>query len=294
MSEKRANPELSSAATDQLLRLLAATALGGAGIRTGLSVLRNANPRYEPPEAPKPMIVDLPYPAREAPPVAAVPLSGKEKKAPPVKAANELLDRLSNFRLSDLIPTYTPPTGVPGETDPNKVPLMGTAKVLAAAAGLGGGYFGAQKVLDAAERWGAKKELAEAKRQYQEAILGDLSRSSLPTKRAAEASTPAQLAGMVEAVNELYATVKAAEGPSLSRAVASALWPGLIGDSELAGQANGALIGGMGLLGGYLGYNKWRDAEGRQRLRKAIEAVDRANASNLPRPVVARLVPVKA
>ncbi|HVJ82403.1 MAG TPA: hypothetical protein VNC50_15150, partial [Planctomycetia bacterium] len=68
---------------NSLLRILGAAGLAGAGARAGFGVLRNANRSYEPPEIPKPLIVDMPYAAREAPPATTIPIPRKTKELKP-------------------------------------------------------------------------------------------------------------------------------------------------------------------------------------------------------------------
>lgn len=293
---KTANDELATESGRQLLKLLATTALLGGGIRTGMGALRNANPRYEIPAVPKPVVVDMPYPAPpSALPVGPIPLPGAEKK---LKAASDLPGWAQNpfgAAVHEQLPTYVPATGQPGETDPTKVPLFGAAQLAALVGGGAAGFYGADKVLRSADRWGAQRELADAKREYQKSVLARLSGSSVPTKRAAEVQPPAELQALTTALAELYSNVKKAEDDpaTWTKLLTSAGFPGLSGIAGPTGaRANMALAALAGAGGGYLGYNAVRDSEAKQKARNAIRDVDRANAALVPPPTIARLVPV--
>lgn len=303
---KQSNEELAGEMGRRLLKIVAASALFGGSLRGGMSVLRNANARYDPPEVPKPTIVDMPYPVPAAPTLKSIPAAGNEKKfKPALKAAADTAypDWAKNLGaagrgLHDVLPTYTPPTGNPGETNPSNVPLYGAATVGAGVLGLGAGFKLTDKMLVAADRWKARKDLEAAKKEYQEAVTRRLAGTKLAAKSAAtDAPTPEALVAK-EAIDKLYAAVKLAGDPvpnsnpdPLSRTVAAALWPGLIGGPGAA-QANAAIAAAAGGLGGYMGYNFTRDPEAHGAVRRRVKEIDRANADKLRAPLIGRLVPV--
>lgn len=275
----------------RLLQLALGAGLAGAGLRTTASVFRNANARYEPPEVPKPVIVDVPYYTND-PIGRSVPVPGREKKAMVSLKdlpGGEWLDR--NLTL----PPYTPPIGKPGETDPANVPVMGAGSVLAGAAGGVGGYFLADRLLRAADRWRAERDLEAAKAEYQKAVQKRLSGTKLAAKSAATDEPTKEAADAHAAIGELYAAVKRAGDDEKShwslRALASGLWPGLMSGSPGVARANMGIAALMGLGGGYMGYRAVRDPAVADAHRKAIKDRDRANAEHLPAPVVARLIP---
>ena len=73
------NPELRKQVLARLLQLGGMGLLGGAALRTGMGVLRNTNPRYVPPDPPKPVVVDVPYPA-PGPLGGMIPTDPKKEK----------------------------------------------------------------------------------------------------------------------------------------------------------------------------------------------------------------------
>jgi hypothetical protein len=299
VSNKRSDDALAAETGRRLLRLLAASALAGGALRGGLSVLRSGTPRYEAPEVPKPLVVDMPYATPDAPPGAAIPPAGKERKA--LKAANDPdWTKYVPFGKSihEALPTYTPPLGKPGETNPENVPLYGAMSGAALVGGGLGGYHMADRLLRAADRWRARRDLDAARREYQESVVRRLAGSEL-AKTAADARVK-------RALEALYAVVKRAgapesppaapapEGPGTAeKVITSALWPGLVA-GPLGGRINAALALAAGMGGGYMGYNALRDADQRDATRKAVRDVDRANAARIPAPMVMRLVPVPA
>lgn len=303
-TQKKADDGLSDETGRQLLRLLAVSALTGGGARLGVEALRNAGPKYEVPEVPKPLVVDMPYTPRTgpAPPLAAIPLPGKERPARnqlPVKAAYDLPDFVPDRKvLTDLLPTYTPPQGAPDATDPKQVPLFGAGQAVAGVGGLLAGYLGSDHVLRSAERMNARKELEEAKRKYQDAVLGRLADTKLAAKQAAAAEVPAELAPLRAVLDRLYdaVVVKRAEAPdtvsgAAARTGLSALFPGLVLGPDAA-RVNMGLAAVAGLGGGYLGYKHVRDQSTADQVRRGIKRIEDANAQGVPRPIVARLVPM--
>jgi hypothetical protein len=289
--------ELAAETTRKLLKIMAMTALGGAALRGGASILRNTNPRYEPPEVPKPVVVDMPYPAPAAPPTSALPLPGREKKVK-LAAYPSWTKFPGGETIHDLLPTYTPPLGNTGETDPKNVPVYGALQAGVGAAGGVGGYFLADKLLRAADRWRARRDLDSAKKEYHQSVVDRLAGTKLASKSAATDEPTPEAARAKAAIDRLYAAVKAAapvpnpDPDPVSRTTASLLWPGLAtGNPDLA-RLNMFVAGAAGLGGGILGYQKFRDKEKSEATRRQIRAVDRANAEGLPSPIIARLVPV--
>lgn len=285
-----------SEAMRRLLRYALGFGLAGAAGATTVHAVRNTNSRYDPPKAPDPLVVDIPYPA-SAPPKKQLKVANRPEwsEYPGV-----------SWIYDNLVPAYTPPAGRPGQPVQD-VPLFSAGIPIAGAAGLGLGYAGANKLLGAAERWGAEKDLEAAKKEYQESLIRRLTRSDLPTKSAATDTPTAEAAPVKSAVDELYATVKAAADAaagaaagagddgrnSLLRTLTSALFPGLVAGDQAA-RINMAIAGGAGVLGGYGGYSVMRDKNLADENRRAVAKVDRDHARALPQPIVGRLVPVPA
>jgi hypothetical protein len=284
-----------------LLRILGAAGLAGAGARAGFGVLRNANRAYDPPEIPKPLIVDMPYASREAPPLTSIPLpkqQTKEKVAngPTVEGTIKAIP--GGEWLLNKLPPYTPLEGRPDAAGPGEVPAHGLAAMPTAAIGLGGGYMLADKLLRAADRRGARGDIDDAQEEYRRAVMERLTKQQ-PGKVAADLvkmaadQTPedADLRRAKIALDRLF-TQKKAEGDLGENALKSWLYPGrAIGPQ--AAWANMALAGGLGTLGGYAGWRASREKDEAVKVRERIKALDKLNAKKIPAPVIARLVPVQ-
>lgn len=408
---------------NSLLRILGGSALLGGAVRSGYGVLRNANRVYEPPAAPKPLIVDMPYAAREAPPLTEIPIPKKMQKvaaepgrltidspelhrpfvAPPAPPAGilgrgaaerfgedgvplapasgnavwnrrlmtlpvpnpivwardgglspggpvratpnadvrvkDVIDKIpigraastvratlnaeqnhKDFRtiknnaekaawswdsfwkdIKSVLPDSPPAAGFPNAQGPTEVPLHGFAAPATAAAGLGGGYMLADRLLRAADRRNARKDLEAAQAEYQQAIMNRVT-GGQPDKVAADLTKMAadrtpddpDLRRAKAALDALYARVKAAK-PDESHvgwnAIKSFLYPGsMLGPEGF--WTNLTLAGTGAALGGFAGYNAARNSEEAATVRSKIKALDRENAKKIPAPVVARLVPV--
>ncbi len=314
-----------SDAVKSLLRILAMTGAGGAAAGLGAGVLRNTNPRYDPPEVPAPVVVDMPVPA--AGPVAGrIPIPTKTKQlvtAPPdatpaakhtkAKAAgvvDTITDKLKDLggSIYDQLPTFQHPLGATGATEAKDIPAFYAAAVPVAGAGLVGGYAAGDHVSRAVERRRAQAELDAARREYQEAVTARTAHLYFPKAAGVadllEDRTPADpdLARAKSALDAAWA-VKAADDPPLpapsdpgrganqsTKTLMSWLWPGLLHPDTAPYQAG--LVGALGAIGAYGGYQRVRDSSEADKVRQLTEARDRANAGKLPAPVIARLVPV--
>lgn len=294
------DPELQSKVIKHLLRMAGAGLLGGAAIRTGISAIRNTNNRYAVPDAPKPVVVDMPYPTDE--PILGVPAANpkRERMVQKVAADPGWLERYLPM-LHRQLPTFVSPTGNPGASEPSDVPLAMGGGLVAGMAGGAGGYALADKVLRAADRWRAQRELDEAKRDYQTAITSRVTNSRMPARpKVASAATPEER--IKSALDRAFVLTKAADvdPPPLQptpdsqskKMLLSALFPGLGTGSRDAAALNMMLAGTMGLGGAYMGYQAGRDPEASQSVRDQIKRRDKADAASLPAPLVARLVPV--
>jgi membrane protein YqaA with SNARE-associated domain len=279
---------------NSLLRILGGSALLGGAVRTGYGVLRNANRVYEPPAAPAPLIVDMPYAAREAPPVAEIPIPKKMQKA-------AWSWRGTWEDIKSIIPTSPPVGGFQDAQGPTEVPLHGFAAPATAAAGLGGGYMLADRLLRAADRRNARKDLEAAQAEYQQAVMnrvagGQSAKVAADLTKMTADQTPddPDLRRAKAALDELYARVKAAnpgETNTAANAAKAFLYPlSLLGPEGF--WLNMGLAGTGAALGGFAGYNAARDSEEASSVRSEIKALDKQNAKKIHPPVIARLVPV--
>lgn len=289
-------------ALKSLARLLAIGGLAGGSARLGYSVLRNTSPRYEAPTVGEPVVVDMPY---EAPGPVGGPIPVPRKTRPLDKAAGFFDETVIGRGLRDIAPQWTPPEGRPDAAAPVEVPLYWAGAALAAPAGLAAGFSGMDKVLRAADRWRARRDLDGARREYQDAVLARMREARFPKAAAdfaavADGREPADpdLRRAAAALDRAYAALtKAADGPAptdadyLSRILASIGMPGLALGPRAAG-ANMAIAGGAAGLGAYGGYTYFRDKDRAEKVRKDIKAVDRANAEEISPPIIARLFPV--
>lgn len=281
-----------------ILRLAASGLLGGAAVRVGMGALRNANPRYEPPTAPKPMVVDMPYYTDR--PVAEAPLPDikKERQVGVAKRAAFLDYVPFGGSIGSALPTFQDPVGNPGQSS-GEIPLTTALGVPAAGLGALAGYGILDKVMRAADRRRAHGELSDAQREYQQAILQRL--KTRDTRKSAADADEGLTKAAEAALARAYDRIKQAEGEaelqpsgkSLGyRALMSFLFPAMMTGNNDVALANAALVGGMGALGGYAGYSYARDDEQAGKVRKEIKKIDRTNAEGMQPPIVARLVPV--
>lgn len=293
-----------------LLRILGAAGLAGAGARAGFGVLRNANNAYDPPEVPKPLIVDMPYASREAPPSGQIPIPKKTKElkpdpgmafAPEKAAGLEATIRSLPLgdRLWEGLPSSVPMGGHPGATNPMEVPAYGAALPAAVALGGGGGYMLADKILRAADRRGARKDVDAAQEEYRQAILDRITKTqsgkvAADLVKMASDQTPedADLRRAKTALDLAFAArTKQAEADLSGNALKSWLYPGTAIGPEAA-TLNMIAAGTLGAVGGYSGYRASREQDEAAQVRERIKALDRLNAKKIKPPVVARLVPV--
>ena len=298
------DPALQSEFVKGLLRLAAMGALGAGGARVGMSMFRNMNTRYPPPEPAKPLVVDMPYYTDR--PVQGVPHATHEKEKPVTKSAVDTTDPNDRnpwpsffpgrkWLNENLTPTYHSPLGEVGMKG-NEIPLFAAAAVPAVGLGMYGGYKLTDKILRAADRRRAQADLEDAQKEYQQAIIARLVNSRLPTKEAAvrsQSSTPA-IERIKAAMDRAYTAMKHAvdEPPGVAEKLTmGALFPGTMIGRDAA-FLNLGLAGLMGSIGGLGGYNYMRSNPKAQRARDVIKAMDRANAEKLPAPLIARLVPV--
>lgn len=276
------------AAVGHLLRVLAAGALGGGAARLGMGVLRNMNPRYEPPPAPSPVVVDIPSPIADEPPLA-------KKPAPMRKAAAPGFWPFGQETWDKWVPNWTPPAGRPDAQTPTDVPLAGAALPFAVAGGAGAGYLLADKLLRYADRRRSVADLDKAKEEYRAAVLERTQNSHAKEAGDATADQPdSTLDRILAATGRAYDLTKEADDQPnyLLRVLAGLGYPGLAVSPE-AGYANMAVVGGLAGLGGVTGYLSGRDDAATETVRKQVAAVDRENARRIPPPLVARLVPTK-
>lgn len=305
-------------AVRSLLRILAMSGLGGAAAGLGAGALRAANPRYEPPEAPPPVVVDMPVPAQGPGPAGPVPIPSKTKPARPAalpaKAAGFgewLKSQVSGLgdAVSEYMPTVRHPMGPTGAQTAGDIPAFYAAALPLGAAGAGGGFVLGDRLARAAERRKAQTELDAARKEYQDAVTARTSQLYFPKAAAGvadllEGRTPADphLARAKAALDAAWA--KRAEGPPvvdpadptrgadfLSQATQAWLWPGTaMGKGPAAFQMG--LLGALGGLGAFSGYRFARNDDAAAAVRRETEKRDRDNAAKLPAPVIARLVPV--
>lgn len=357
-------------AVKDVLKITAGAGMIGAAGRTGLEVLRQMNPRYNPPETSQPILVTIPRPV--AGPVPALTPPKKVKELPAAKVAS-FADRAVAFldrNIPGLVPPAQPWFGPPDAKSLEEIPARYFGYGLAAPAGAAAGYFGADKLLRAADRRRAKSDLDAAQKEYQESVIGRARTMQLPEKSAAdvqailESGTPVSPAGqrLKAAIDRAYAASQilssttglppaisstplpapAAVGapgaaaikapppiastsiPKIPSAPASPApessapekianddWPAglkalqswlypygtIPGAPETSRTAlnYGLMTAGLGAgTGALVGYSKHRDEEKRQLARKAIRDVDQANASKVPAPLIARIVPYQA
>jgi hypothetical protein len=292
-------------ALQSLLRIAGVSALGGAGLRLGVGALRSGSSRYEPPKLPKPLVVDIPYPADDA---AAAPLVAGRKPLPldeakdravyDRKAANDLTwaEQLMGWlnRNTPYTPLQGPANGQAGDI----VPLAGAGVLPALGLGLGGGYAATDSLLRAAERRGARSDLETAKKDYQQSVL-DRARNVYVGGKSAAAVVDGTQAGpeleaVKAAVDRAYAAaVKAADGPvgDFGDLATRIMFPGTLLGPEAA-FGNMVVAGGVGGLGAYLGHQAVRDRAKADAVRKQVAALERDSTEESSPAVIGRLVPV--
>lgn len=272
------------------LRMLAAGGLLGGATGLGMGVLRGSLPRYDPPKPAAPIFVDIPR-AVDRPAAKPIPLPARTKEVP-TRAEEKKDDKKTTKAagwdkirdgLMGILPTYTPPEGLPNAQTAPEVPLTGAAVVGGSALGALGGYHLTTKLHHAARRRAAEADLEAAQREYQDATLARATRLKAAADRAYAAfvkvaTTPPSPSGYSDATRAFMSAMF----PGLA---ANATWPG-------AGALNLAAATTMGGLGGYIGYNQVRDKEKSKAVSKAIRRVDEANVDAVPAPLIARVVPV--
>lgn len=370
--KKIALNEGQSDAIREILRRSAAGLLAGGALRAGIEVLRQSNPRYDPPRAAAPAIVAIPRPVSEPPPPPFPAMSRLQMLPPGVrddrnKTAGEgaWFDGIPGARwFYDKIPNVTSLQGAPDAQIGSDVPLMGAGIALGAGAGAIGGYHLTDKLLRAADRRRARKDLEEAQREYQEAAIGRAKALQFPKAAAdmgvlVDGGTPADPAALrikkaldraygasqilgstvtlppaspapstvsptpppPAAIGRISNSIKqpapstsvaplpgvngsgatepvtdksSAEGEQsqLAKTLTGFLYPGTL-FGPAAANTNLALAGGALGLGGWLGYQHARDKDQAERTRKAIRDVDKANASLVPAPLIAQMVPTR-
>jgi len=286
------NPELQSKFLRTLLHIAAAGAMGGAGVRAGLGAVRNMSPGYEPPEPAKPVVIDMPYYVDQ--PVGGIPATSPDKEK---RVRDGFKAAGFGTWLASQFPTYRDPGGNPGATEAADVPLTYALGMPAAVLGTAGGFTVADRLLRAAERRKATRELEDAKKEYHKSVLTRVTGAGLPAKSASDAAAEARTK---EALDRAYALLKAAgdpppaDVPQAQKTLMSILFPGLSGAFGRVGStANMGLVGGLGALGGYAGYNMARDDNASAAVRAAIKKRDQEEAEGMPSPLIARLVPVQ-
>ena len=312
--------ELSEGQREALIYALQMAGVGGllgGGLRLGAGVVRNMNPRYDAPEASKPIVVDIPYPTdhpiKKKVPVKGEQLVKKANNSPAIDKGKELFT--GNWEWPSWVPTgisrnvnslwnqlpeFTPPEGPPDAQTRREVPIW---LPLALAGGLGGGYLGyraTDRLVRAAERHRARKELESAQQEYQDAVL-EKTRDRTFDKMSSDIQERIKVAidksiDSFEKINQKMNNghVKSAkdDGFTLYKLVRSLMFPGLASGDPALAALNMAVVGGAAGLGGYSGYNYIRDWNAKKRIRDQIKAVDEANARDVPAPMIGRLVPV--
>lgn len=223
-------PDLSPGQLDAVRRVLAiaaGSALMGAAGRTAVGALRTAAPRYDPPRAADPIVVDVPRPVAGPVPLR-IPISARtrEVKGAAANAVPEWLGRLPfGNRLWANIPDFTPPFGGADAATSDQVPAWAAAAVPAAAAGLAGGYHLTDRLLRAADRRRARADLEAAQQEYQDAVLGRARQLHLGDKAAAVLVDGGAVADPVlgrvkAAIDRAYAAAKRAAGVGVVSPVA--------------------------------------------------------------------------
>ena len=294
---KKANveddPELRARVIKRLLAIAAGAALGGAAMRTGIGVLRNANPTYTPPEPVKPIIVDMPY-ETDVPIEKPIPVDLKRQK--PASETPRWMKFIpgGDWFWQKAVPEYRSPLGGPNAKEPTDVPLMAAVGLpLGAASGVGG-FYAADKLLRSIDRRRAQNRLEEAQQEYRQEIIKRIAKSRLPAKYAVDSSKSpdANIERIKAALDKAFKLVKKADdGNQGQKTVMSLLFPGLWMGKQMA-LANMGLVGALAGLGGYAGYNWARNPEVVAKLRNQIRDIDRANAEHATPPLIARMVPV--
>lgn len=248
--------------------------IGGAG-RAAQGIGQLFGSKYEPAPPPKPLIVDLPVPHTPAPEpaasVAALPLAPGRPKA----AAG-----------SDL---FTPEA------------MRYFAAPAVGVGGLAGGWALTNKLIQAARRRQAEKQLDAARKDFQEASLGRITELQGAPKLAADWRAAATGEGepadpnvkrAAAALDALWARAKAANEPGFWDKTLGALFaPGTM-FGQGGTNANALLSGTAMLGGGYLGYKSVRDAAAAKELKEKVRRLEDESAQAVPPPMVARMVPV--
>lgn len=311
-------------AVRSLLRLASLYGLGGAALGLGAGALRASNPRYVPPEPPAPVVVDMPVPARDGFPATQIPIPSKTKPTKPAalpeakKAGlSELFSRIGDA-VSEYLPSVYHPLGPVGAQNRQDIPLYGAAAIPAVVGGGFGGFALGDRVARAVERRRAQAELDEARQEYQNAVTQrtaklyfpktasgviDLLEGRTPTdpnlarvKIALDAAWMKKTADDVSALPTPDHAISADDpgrGASrISKTLMGWAWPGLLHKDTAPIQMG--VLAGLGGIGAYSGYRWARDEDEATAVRRATEAKDRANATKIPAPVIARLVPVQA
>ena len=280
-----------------LARLTGAGLAGGAAARFGLGALRAGGPAYDPPTIPKPIVVDVPVEGLPDDPTVAPPGRKALTKAADTSAPDWW--PLGEQAWQRFVPTFHHPLGPDNPQTASDVPAYAAAAPVAGVGGLLGGFWGADRLMQAANRRGARRDLEAARHEYEQAVLDRAVGERGIPKEAADAllsgGVPADpaLARAKAALDRAFEATKAAnpqQGPA-DESWLGALFPGLLAGREGA-LANMAFSGTMGGLGGLLGYRYARDQDASAKLRKRVREVDQANALSTPAPVVARLIPV--
>lgn len=90
------------------------------------------------------------------------------------------------------------------------------------------------------------------------------------------------------------APMKTASDYDYLNVLKSWLWPGLAGVGTAPAMLNMGLAGTGAGVGALLGYQHARDKNKADEVRQHIKAIDQANASQIPPPMIARIVPTSA
>lgn len=295
-----------------LLRLAALGGLGGAAAGFGAGALRAANPRYVPPEAAAPVIVDMPVPAREAGPVSSVPIPSKTKPVAAIASKTATVGEWLSGQakglgdsIAGLMPTVHHPLGPTGAQTASDIPLTAALGIPAVAGGVAGGYMLSDRLARAAERRRAQAELDEARKEYQDAVTARTANLYFPKAASGIADlladrtpTDPDLARTKAALDAAWYKQAGDPAPGdptrgasgLSQAAMGWAWPGLLHKDTAPLQMG--LLGALGTMGGIAGYRFARNDDDALAIRRETEKRDRANAAKIPAPVIARLVPV--
>jgi hypothetical protein len=208
-------------ALKNVLRMTGAAALTGVAARGGLEVLRQTDNNYKPPQAPDPIIIDIPRPVPAAVPMLPPPHKMKEIPATPslVKAADleKTFESLPFGRqIYKRLPTLGGATGGPNAQTGDDVPLQGLGMGVGIPLGAGAGYMLTDRLLRAADRRRANKDLEEAQQEYQVQALNKIRSTHFPAKVAAaivdgEPTNDPTIQRIKKALDKAYTLSKRAE-----------------------------------------------------------------------------------